>query len=244
MVTGDLAQLIGAGQLLVVFTGAGISTESGIPDFRSPGGRWSRYQPVTIQEFLTSDDARRRYWEYKRAAWPAIATAQPNAGHRAIAELERRGQLQALITQNIDGLHTLAGSSPERLLELHGTERTVTCLTCAARSDRTEVQTRLDAGEAVPQCPCGGWLKPATVSFGQSLAADVLERAFQHAQSCAAFLAVGSSLVVTPAAYLPQQAKRSGAWLGILNREPTPLDSLADWICRERAGEVLSEALG
>lgn len=229
----------------MVFTGAGISTESGIPDFRSADGLWSRFQPVTIQEFLYSDDARRRYWQYKRATWPLIAAAQPNPGHRAICELERRGQLQTLITQNIDGLHERAGNTPQLILELHGSEHFVLCLSCGLRIDRTSVQQRLDAGEEIPSCAsCGGWLKPATVSFGQSLPAEVLERAFHECTSCEALLAVGSSLSVMPAAQLPVVAKRHGAWLGILNREPTPLDDLADWVCHESAGAVLAEAVG
>lgn len=225
---------------LIVFTGAGISTESGIPDFRSPGGVWSRYRPVLFQEFLASQEARETYWARKMEAYDAFAAAQPNAGHRAIAELERRGRLQLLITQNIDGLHEVAGNSPERILELHGTERWVSCLDCGKRFGREAIQQRLLAGERAPQCDdCGGWLKPATISFGQQLDSTVLERAFRESRNCAAFLVVGSSLSVQPAASLPQLAKSSGAWLGILNRDPTPLDALADWRSQGAAGPVL-----
>lgn len=240
----DLARVIGSVRQIVVFTGAGISTESGIPDFRSPRGIWSKYQPLTIQEFVASESARRRYWQYKREAWPELAAALPNAGHRAIAQLERLRKLQALITQNIDGLHERAGNSRELILELHGTERWVLCLNCDARHDRAEIQQWLEAGDCVPRCrACNGLLKPATISFGQALPEDVLREAYAHAQQCEAFLVVGSSLVVHPAAGLPQVAKQSGAWLGILNREATPLDAVADWQSADSAGEILRAAV-
>ena len=236
----NLADAIESVKQLVVFTGAGISTESGISDYRSQGGLWERYKPVTIQEFRADEDARRRYWQRKREIYPTFAAAEPNAGHRAIAELERRGKLQVLITQNIDGLHELAGNSPDRIIELHGTERWVKCLACGKRWTRAEVQERLEAGEDVPVCTdCHGWLKPATISFGQSLEPEVLERAFKESARCEAFLVVGSSLAVQPAALMPAEAKHAGAWLGILNRAETPLDDAADWRCSEPAGAVL-----
>jgi NAD-dependent deacetylase len=229
---------------IVVLTGAGISTESGIPDFRSPGGLWSRYQPITYQEFLTSKDARRRYWQYRKEIYPEFAAARPNAGHLVLVELERRGKLQALITQNIDGLHEAAGNSPSKIIELHSTERWVACLTCGERWTRVEAQERLEAGEDILLCgKCGGILKPATISFGQSLLETVIRQAFAESEHCEAFLVIGSSLVVHPAAQLPVAAKRRGAWLGILNRDPTPVDGLADWRSRLSAGHVLSAAI-
>jgi len=235
-----LAEQIRTAEQIVVLTGAGISTESGIPDFRSPGGIWSRYQPVTIQEFLSDEDARKRYWRHRKEAYPDFAAAEPNAGHRALVELEAKGKLQALITQNIDGLHEAAGNSRSKILELHGTERRVACLTCGECWTRAEAQERLEAGEEVLLCEkCGGFLKPATVSFGQSLPEGLLDQAFAESEDCEAFLVVGSSLQVHPAAHLPVLAKRSGAWLGILNRAPTPLDDLTDWRSHLSAGEVL-----
>jgi NAD-dependent deacetylase len=232
------AALIRAGQPAVCLTGAGMSTASGISDFRSPGGIWSRYKPVTIQEFLASDDARRRYWQYKQATFDEFAGARPNAGHEAIARLEEGGHLEAVITQNIDGLHQAAGS--QRVLELHGTDREVLCLSCDRRFSRAAVQERLLGGEAVPRCgACDGFLKPATVSFGQSLPEDVLNEAVQLAHESRCLLALGSSLVVYPAAELPAVARRSGAALIVINREPTPVDALADVVIQGDVSEVL-----
>jgi len=239
----ELADAIQAVDRIVVFTGAGISTESGISDYRSQGGLWERYKPVTIQEFLAGEDARRRYWQRKKDIYPTFAKAKPNAGHRAIAALERVGRLQVLITQNIDGLHEIAGNDPENIIELHGTERWVKCLACEKRIPRAEVQERLEAGEEVPLCKCGGWLKPATISFGQSLPEDILARAFEESENCEAFLVVGSSLLVQPAALMPGVAKHAGAWLGILNRDETPFDDVADWRVNGEAGPVLEAAM-
>jgi NAD-dependent deacetylase len=233
-----VADLIRAGQPAVALTGAGMSTASGISDFRGPGGIWSRYTPVTIQEFLASDDARRRYWEYKQATFDEFAGAEPNAGHRALVHLEEARHLEAVITQNIDGLHQAAGS--QRVLELHGTDREVLCLSCDRRFSRAAIQVRLLEGDAVPRCTaCDGFLKPATVSFGQSLPEDVLNRAAQLAHESRCLLALGSSLVVHPAAGLPVVAKRSGAALVVVNREPTPVDALADVVIRDDVSEVL-----
>ncbi len=232
------AALIRAGQPAVSLTGAGVSTASGISDFRSPGGIWSRYKPVTIQEFLASDDARRRYWAYKQATFEEFAGAKPNAGHEALARLERGHYLQAIITQNIDGLHQAAGS--RRVLELHGTDRQVVCLSCQRTVERAAIQERLLAGESVPRCEvCSGFLKPATISFGQSLPADVLSEAAELTHACRCFLALGSSLVVYPAAELPAAAKRSGASLIVVNREPTPTDARADLVIHGDVSEVL-----
>jgi NAD-dependent deacetylase len=232
------AALIRDGRPAVVLTGAGMSTASGITDFRSPGGIWSRYTPVAIQEFLASDEARRRYWEYKRETFAEFAGARPNAGHEALGRLERAGWIAAVLTQNIDGLHQDAGST--RVLELHGTNREVCCLGCDRRFDRAAIQHRLVAGDAVPLCDgCGGFLKPATVSFGQALPADVLAEAMALATACGCFLALGSSLQVHPAASLPVAAKQNGARLIIVNRDPTPADGYGDLVVAADVSEFL-----
>jgi len=228
----QLAAVVRTGKPAIVLTGAGMSTASGISDFRSPGGIWSRYRPVTIQEFRASDEARRRYWEYKRETYAQFAGARPNPGHAALARLEDAGFIEAILTQNIDGLHQEAGS--RRVIELHGTDRVVICLGCTRRYDRAAIQERLLAGDAVPRCEaCDGFLKPATISFGQALPKDVLAEAVALAGACGCLLAIGSSLVVHPAAALPLVAKRAGAALAIMNREPTPVDAHADVIVRD-----------
>ncbi|MFO0971916.1 MAG: Sir2 family NAD-dependent protein deacetylase [Phycisphaerae bacterium] len=227
----------------VAFTGAGISTESGIADFRSPGGVWSRHQPIPIDDFLASHDARRRFWAARREMYDTFVAARPNAGHHALARLESAGRLEAVITQNIDELHQLAGS--RRVLELHGTARHVLCLDCQRRYPAGDIQARLVAGEEVPTCDaCGGWLKSATVSFGQALPADVLNESFRLAQECELFLAIGSSLVVQPASLLPAAAQQAGARLVILTRSETPLDAVADVVIHASIGETLAALVG
>jgi NAD-dependent protein deacetylase/lipoamidase len=220
------------------FTGAGCSTASGVPDFRSPGGIWSRYRPVPFPEFVADPEARRRYWIYKKETYRDFAEARPNAAHHALARMERSGRLRAVVTQNIDGLHQEAGS--ECVLELHGTNRRVVCIRCASTWPAAEIQDRLLDGCEVPDCDrCGGILKSATVSFGQALPADVLEEAFHIATSVDLLLVLGSSLVVHPAAAIPVAAAESGARLVIVNREPTPLDGLATVVLRDPVEEVL-----
>jgi NAD-dependent deacetylase len=224
----------------VAFTGAGISTESGIPDFRSPGGVWTKYQPVYFQEFLASEDARRRYWRMRRENYREMKDAKPNDGHKALARLEAAGKIVAVITQNIDGLHQDAGS--RRILELHGTNRYCHCLKCGERFEADDIQERLESGLEIPLCDkCGGFIKSATVSFGQALPANVLAEAFDLCMTADLMLAIGSSLVVEPAASLPLQAKQSGARLVIINRDETPLDSLADAVIRSSIGLSLRE---
>jgi NAD-dependent deacetylase len=226
----------------VAFTGAGISTESGIADFRSPGGIWSRYTPVMYQDFLQSEDARRQYWKMKKEGYQELRSAKPNDGHRALARLESEGKLVAVITQNIDGLHQDAGS--RRVLELHGTNRFAICLKCDAHLDVDEIQEILESGVEVPLCTlCGGLLKMATISFGQSLPADVLSEAFDLAAVSDLFLALGSSLVVEPAASIPLQAKNNGAKLVIVNNTETPLDGLADIVIRQSIGPTMSQVV-
>ena len=240
--TQQIARYLSESRRAIAFTGAGISTESGIPDFRSPQGVWSKYQPVMFQEFLASADARRQYWRMKKEGYWEMRRAGPNAGHRALARLEAAGRLVAVITQNIDGLHQDAGS--RRVLQLHGTNRSVICLKCEAQYDPDAIQARLEAGEEIPLCDrCGGLLKPATVSFGQQLPQSLLSEAFNLSMKTDLMLAIGSSLVVEPAASLPLQAKRNGARLVIINGTETPLDSVADVVLREPIGESLAEVV-
>jgi NAD-dependent deacetylase len=235
---GEAQRLLAASHRAVAFTGAGVSTASGVPDFRSPGGIWSRYQPVTIQEFVASEDARRAYWRYKKETYGDFAAARPNAAHHALAQLERDGRLQGVITQNIDGLHQDAGS--RAVVELHGTNRRVACLECGAAYLAAVIQARLLAGCEVPLCDaCGGILKAATVSFGQALPREAWAEAWRLATACDLLLVLGSSLVVHPAAALPGAAASAGAAVVIVNREATPLDALAAHVLRGAVEEIL-----
>ena len=232
--------LVAGASRIVGFTGAGISTESGVPDFRSPDGVWARNRTVDFQEFVSTEAGRVEYWRQKAAAWPAMRAAQPNAGHYAFVELHRQGRLAALVTQNIERLHQRSGLPADSVLELHGTTTEAVCLTCGDRITSDEACRRIEAGEKAPRCrACGGLLKPATVSFGQAMPLDVMARAQAAAETCDLLLAVGSSLVVEPAASIPRAAKAAGARLVIVNREPTPLDGLADGVARGEIGEVL-----
>jgi NAD-dependent deacetylase len=240
-------RLIDAARAVVVLTGAGISTESGIPDFRGPQGLWTRNPEAeklsTIQHYLADPDVRRRAWRYRleSPAW----TASPNAGHRALVALERHGKLDTLITQNIDGLHQLAGTSPERLVEIHGTMRQVVCLDCGDRAPTPTVLARVRAGEDDPPCRrCGGILKTATISFGQALVAEDLRRAQDAARRCDLLLTVGTKLSVWPIAGVVPLARESGAAVVIVNAEPTEMDALADVIVRGPIGEVLPQIVG
>ncbi len=241
--TGRTARaLVARADRIAGFTGAGISTESGIPDFRSPDGIWARNRTVTLQEFLANEADREEYWRQKVAAWPAMRDAQPNAGHEAFATLHRQGRLIAMITQNIDGLHQRSGIPDAAVLELHGTTVEAACLDCGGRIPMDEAARRVAGGEGAPRCrACGGLLKPATISFGQMLPFDVLADAQRAAERCDLLLAVGSSLVVEPAASIPRLARAAGAQLVIVNREPTPLDRLADAVVREEIGAVLPD---
>ncbi|MFH0823362.1 MAG: Sir2 family NAD-dependent protein deacetylase, partial [Pseudomonadota bacterium] len=205
------ARVLYEAEKVVVFTGAGISTESGIPDFRSPGGVWSRYNQddLTYQKFMSHEKYRKLYWEYDRARFPAMRDASPNGAHRAIVEIENTGRLQALVTQNIDGLHQKAGTSVDKVYELHGTVHEVNCLRCGLRRPRSEIDADMERNKIeVPYCDkCGGPLKCATIAFGQAMPVETLERAFEHARDCDLLLTVGSSLVVQPAALIPLEAK-------------------------------------
>ena len=232
--------LVAAATRVVGFTGAGISTESGVPDFRSPNGVWAQNRTVEFQEFVSSEAGRVEYWRQKVAGWPSMRDAQPNAGHYAFVELHRQGRLDALITQNIERLHQRSGLPAERVLELHGTTTEAVCLTCGDRISSDDACRRVEGGEKAPRCRrCGGFLKPATISFGQTMPQDVMLRAQIAAETCDLLLAVGSSLVVEPAASIPRVAKQAGARLIIVNRDPTPLDGSADAVVHGEIGAVL-----
>ena len=227
---------------IVFFTGAGISTESGVPDFRSPGGVWTKYQPVLFQDFLASEAARVQHWQLKKATYELFKTVKPNIGHDAICEFEQRGQLLGLITQNIDGLHKLAGISEAKLVELHGTDRLVTCLKCGKAYQPAIVYERWNERLPTPTCDaCGGFLKSANVSFGQSMPVDAMRRAQEWSEQAEIFIVIGSSLQVQPAASFPVIAKRGGALLAIVNRDPTPLDDIADFVHNGAIGDFFKQ---
>ncbi len=226
----------------VCLTGAGISTESGIPDFRSRGGVWDRFDPkdFDIQRWRGSEEVRRRYWAATRETYPKVLAAEPSAGHRALARLSREGRLPLLVTQNTDGLHHKAGHEAERIVELHGTSHYCVCVACGERPARSAVQERVDAGEEVPACEgCGGFLKPDAVFFGEGIAPDRLERAVEGAESAEVFLVAGSSLAVRPAGALPEKALLAGARLIIVNNSPTRLDRRAHAVLRGKTGNIL-----
>jgi NAD-dependent deacetylase len=238
---------VAAADRIAVLTGAGISTDSGIPDYRGPNGVWTKnpaaMRLVSIDAYLADPEVRREAWR-ERLDHPAW-TATPSAGHRSLVQLERAGKLLALITQNIDGLHQAAGSSPERVLELHGTIHEATCLACGHRTPMQEQLDRVRAGEADPPCAeCGGIQRSATIAFGQSLDRGVLERALQAARRCDLFLVIGSSLTVQPAASLCGYAQRAGARLVIVNAEATDQDDRADAVLRGSIGELLPRLAG
>src|SRR4030043_1384277 len=222
------------------FTGAGISTESGISDFRSPGGVWDRYRIVTYQEFLESHDARVEYWKMKKELFYEMKDARSNKAHLALAELEKISKLDCLITQNSDGLHQEAGNT--NVIELHGTNRKAKCVMCGKIWPIEEIQTILETGNLDPHCDvCNGFIKPATISFGQSMPVKEILKEYECAFKCDLFLMIGSSLQVEPAASIPREAHRAGAKLIFINRTETPYDSLASVIFRENAGQVLGE---
>ena len=224
---------------VAVLTGAGLSTASGIPDFRSPGGRWESYQPVTIQEFLAQESSREDYWRYKGETWDVIRAAAPNPAHEALAALGRAGWIDLLVTQNVDGLHERSGYPDERLVNVHGTDSRVVCVACDRREPREHAQAIWASGVAVPRCDCGGAWKPDTISFGQSLVSEDLERAFDAAQGASLLLAAGTSLVVSPINQMFDVAVRAGATTAIATRSETPYDALADFRFEGELAEVL-----
>ncbi len=234
-----LADIWRRARRVVVLTGAGLSTASGIPDFRSPGGRWERYQPVPLPEFLASERARETYWRYKGETWQLICAAAPNAAHLALADLARAGRVDLLVTQNVDGLHERAGFPPERLVNIHGTDSAVECMACHRRAARAVAQEAWEAGTAVPRCACGGPWKPATISFGQQLVATDLERALGAAAACDLFVAAGTSLVVGPINRMFPAACGGGARTAIVTASETPYDAATDVRLAEPVEHVL-----
>ena len=237
-----VAELIVKANRVVVFTGAGISTESGIPDFRSPGGIWDRYDPddFTYQRFVSRPEARRKHWQMLGEGG-LTTRAEPNPAHYAIAELDKLGKLDCVITQNIDSLHQKAGVPDDKVLELHGNMQWAVCLSCGRRYPFEQIKARLDAGEEAPDCEvCHGILKPDVVLFGETLPIKVLEEATHRSYNCDLFIVIGSTLVIQPAAYMPVYAARAGAKLVIINLSPTPMDRQATVLIRAKAGETMS----
>jgi NAD-dependent deacetylase len=238
-------QMLQTSQRVVVFTGAGVSTESGIPDFRSPGGFWTKNKPIEFSDFMFSKEMRREAWRRKIKAQKEFGQAEPNRGHRAIARLIADGKATSVITQNIDGLHQLSGVPEEKLIELHGNSTYATCLRCGLRFELEPILAEFERTEEPPDCSdCGGHIKPATISFGQSMPIDAMRRAELESTTCDLFLAVGSSLVVYPAASLPVVARQRGAKLVILNRDPTELDDIASLVLNREIGPILGAVIG
>jgi NAD-dependent deacetylase len=236
-----LRDLIEGAQAIVPFTGAGISTECGIPDFRSPGGVWTKNQPIPFDEFMASREMRDESWRRRFAMQDQFGGAKPGRGHRALASLYRAGKMPGLITQNIDNLHQESGIATEDVVELHGNTTYALCLDCGKRYDLGWVREKFEAaGQRAPDCACGGHIKTATISFGQAMPGEAMERAEQLTRACDLFLSIGSSLVVWPAAGFPLMAKRNGAKLVIINREPTDFDDVADLVLNNDIGDVLA----
>ncbi|MEA2085562.1 MAG: Sir2 family NAD-dependent protein deacetylase [Chloroflexota bacterium] len=238
-----VADLIVSTGKVVVFTGAGVSTESGIPDFRSPGGIWDRFDPddFTYQKFVRDAGARRKQWQLLGEGL-LTTEARPNPAHDAIAELDRLGKLDCVITQNVDNLHQKAGVPDDKVFELHGNMQWAVCLGCGRRYPFAQIKTRLDRGEEIPDCEvCHGILKPAVVFFGEPLPQEVLAEATRRSSNCGLFIVVGSTLVVYPAAYMPVYATRAGAGLVIINLSSTPMDQEATVLIRTKAGAAMSE---
>jgi NAD-dependent deacetylase len=240
----QLGDMIAAASTIVPFTGAGISTECGIPDFRSPGGLWTRNRPIPFDEFVSSRDARDESWRRRFAMEATFAAAKPGRGHRALASLYRAGKVPAIITQNIDNLHQVSGFSAEHVVELHGNTTYARCIGCGRAYDLRWVKQRFDEGGAPDCTACDEPVKTATISFGQAMPEDAMQRATELAQDCDLFIAIGSSLVVWPAAGFPLMAKNCGAKLVILNNEPTEQDDIADLVIRHDIGETLGPFVG
>ena len=237
-----LKEILHQARRTTIFTGAGISTESGIPDFRSPGGIWTKYKPIEFQDFLASEDMRRESWRRKFKTDEVVRTAKPNIGHLAIAKLTKKGLISSVITQNIDGLHQLSGLSNDRIIELHGNATYAACLSCRKRFALERVRKVFKIDQQLLVCDaCGGIIKTATISFGQPMPEAEMLRAEKETLACDLFLAVGSSLVVYPAAGFPAMAKYNGAKLVIINREPTDLDGIADLVLNREIGCTLGK---
>ena len=246
MITSDLEtaiarlhDLIDGARRIVPFTGAGISTESGIPDFRSPGGLWTKNRPIPFDDYMSSAEARQEAWRRRWAIDETFARAKPGRGHLALTSLYKSGKVKALITQNIDNLHQASGFAPQDVVELHGNTTYALCMDCAQRHELPQIRETFEESGHPPDCSCGGIIKTATVSFGQAMPVAEMQRAQDLASDCDLFLVVGSSLVVWPAAGIPLLAKRNGAALVIINREPTEFDEFADLVVRADIGDTL-----
>ena len=243
MSSSQLASLLNGASRVLAFTGAGISTASGIPDFRGPQGLWKKWRPVYYDEFMSSREARIRHWQFKLEGWHEFRDAQPNPAHSALFELDRLGCLEVLVTQNIDGLHQLAGHPEDRVIELHGTNRKIECQTCGQLFDPDPIFEQFQRTREPPLCRCEGFLKPATISFGQAMPHEKLRQAFSAASRVDLVLAIGSTLEVEPAASVPRSAKELGAVYIIVNRGPTAQDQLADLRIEGDATIVLPAAV-
>lgn len=243
--TDKLRDLVHGARRIVVFTGAGISTESGIPDFRSPGGLWTQNKPIDFGDFLASEEMRKENWRRKIEVDKTMKVAEPNRGHLAVAALVSRGVASAVITQNVDGLHQRSGVPDERVIELHGNSTYATCLDCSTRYELDDIKSAFEVDETLPTCTfCAGIVKQATISFGQAMPTEAMRRAQEATLECDLFLTIGSSLVVYPAAGFPVMAKDNGSTLVILNRDPTDLDAFADLVINDEIGPTLSGAVG
>ena len=236
-----VAKKIKSSKHLVVFTGAGISTESGIPDYRSQGGIWDKFQPVYFDEFMSSRESRIRYWEQRLDMEKGLAASKPNTGHMSIAKLHDLGILKALITQNIDGLHEASGIPKEKIIELHGNTRRVRCMSCKKLISWEQAEKMIRAGDKAPECSCSGYFKPDTISFGQAMPEEETRQAVMLSSKSDVFVVVGSTLLVQPAALMPEYAKTAGAFLVIINLSETPYDRSCDVLIRGKAGDVLKK---
>ena len=241
--TEKLTDLIAAANRIVFFTGAGISTESGIPDFRSPGGVWSKMKPIMFQDFVRSADARKESWDRAFSGVTGWTGASPNAGHYAVAKLVNSGKASSVITQNVDNLHQDSGVPDDKVIEVHGNATYASCLNCGARYELDDVKKRWEAGEDIDCLLCGGYVKKATISFGQAMPEDKMARAVDEAEACDLMIVLGSSLVVYPAAGVPLYAKQHGAKYVIINRDETEQDGYADLVLNTEIGPTLGAVM-
>ena len=226
---------------VLVLTGAGCSVPSGIPDYRGPDGTWKHSRPMTLAQFTGSLSARQRYWAGSLLGWPRVRDARPNPAHQALAELHKLGLLQAVVTQNVDGLHQESGLPDDKVIELHGNTRRIRCLACREVFPVDDIRQRLAAGDEAPECGCGGFLKPDTISFGQAMPAPEVQKSIALSRGSDFFMVVGSTLLVQPAAHMPYYAKDNGAFLAIVNLSETPCDNMCDVLIRDKAGRVLQD---
>jgi NAD-dependent deacetylase len=236
-----IVEKIKASKKLVVFTGAGISTESGIPDYRGQGGIWDRFRPVYFDEFMSSRESRIRYWEQRMDMEKNLRRAKPNEGHMSIAALHDLGHLHALITQNIDGLHEASGIPGEKIIELHGNTRRVRCMGCKRLISWKEAEDMIESGDKAPECSCGGYFKPDTISFGQAMPVEETKKAARLSSESDVFMVIGSTLIVQPASLMPEYARASGGFLAIINLSETPFDRKCNVLIRGKAGDILKQ---